>query len=185
MKWIFWSLLLLFLAGNAFFVLPWHWSADQVKTNVSVYYKKDDALLKAVFLDSPVAVRPNLAPAYEYLYQTSQAAGPSLHAQRFLFVNLPVSHDLDFTAIVFPFYKVASFNGVVPFYSVIKTGVQGMDSVALVGNITVNGKLTVKGICTPVYARSLVEKEIIRVVKTEMGNIEKSLNPPPDTTRVF
>lgn len=185
MKWIFWGLLLLFAAGNAFFVLPWHWSSDNIRSTVSCYYKKDDALLKAVFLDSPVAIRPNLAPAYDYLYQKSTATGPTLHAQRFLFVNLPVSHDLDFTAIVFPFYKVASFNGVVPFYSVIKTGVQSLDSVALVGNITVTGKLTVKGICTPLYARSLVEKEIIRAVKSQMADIEKSLNMPPDTSAVF
>lgn len=180
MKIFLWICLALILIGDAFFVLPNHFSQDSISTNYFINYKKDSALLKNVFPDSPVYLRLNMAPLYEAIYRASDSNKTQSGPPQRLFVNVSISHNLDFTALLFPFYKVTTFHSVIPFYSIIKaSNFPDMDSTALIGNITINGKLTVKGICTPVYARNLVEKELVAILKKEMKKVEQDINRPP------
>ncbi|MEO6313775.1 MAG: hypothetical protein ABIU63_02865 [Chitinophagaceae bacterium] len=180
MKIILWSLLALFLIGDALFILPYHLSSDKVTSVYDVNYKKDSLLLKNIFLDSSVQLRLNMPPLYEAIYKSSDSNSKKREAEHYMFVNVAVFHNLDFTAVAFPFYKVTSFKGVIPFYSIIKAAdMPGMDSTALVGNIIINGKLTVAGIASPVYARSLVEKELVRIIEKELGNVEVNVNRQP------
>lgn len=179
MKTILWSLLALFLIGDAFFVLPVHLSSDAVDAAYYINYKKDSVLLRNVFPDSGIALKLNMPPGYERMYENTSGTGKHkdslVHS---LFVNVSVFHNLDFTALAFPFYKVTTFNGVIPFYSIIKASNE-TDSTALIGNIVVNGKVTVKGICTPLYARTLVEKYLANILKNEMDKIGADINRPP------
>ncbi len=180
MKIFLWICLALILIGDAFFVLPNQFSQHSISTNYFINYKKDSALLKNVFPDSPVHLRLNMAPLYEAIYRASDSSTARSGNPSLLFVNVSISHNLDFTALLFPFYKVTSFHSVIPFYSIIKaSNFPDMDSTALIGNITINGKLTVKGICTPVYARNLVEKELVAILKKEMNKVELDINRPP------
>jgi hypothetical protein len=178
MKIILWSLLALFLIGDAFFVLPYHFSDDALTTTYYINYKKDSLLLHNVFPDSGnIQLRLNMPPGYEAMYDSGMKKRDS---PNHLFVNVSVFHNLDFTALAFPFYKITTFNGVIPFYSIIKaSNAPDMDSTALIGNIVVNGKIIVKGICTPLYARTLVEKNLASILKKEMGKIEAEINKPP------
>jgi hypothetical protein len=180
MKIILWSLLALFLIGDAFFVLPYHFSNDAVTTNYYINYKKDSALLRNVFPDSGIQLKLNMPPGYETLYNGNDAVTKKRDSPYHLFVNVSVFHNLDFMALSFPFYKITTFNGVIPFYSIIKaSNAPDMDSTALIGNIVINGKIAVKGICTPLYARTLVEKNLASILKNEVSKIEADINRPP------
>jgi len=183
MKIILWSLLALLLIGDAFFVLPYHFSANTITTDYYINYKKDSLLLRNVFPDSGIRLTLNMPPGYEKMYEnTGSKKNDTLHHN--LFVNVSVFHNLDFTALSFPFYKITTFNSVIPFYSIIKaSNAPDMDSTVLIGNIVINGKLSVKGICSPVYARTLVEKNLVGLLKKEMDKIETDINrrPAPDT----
>jgi hypothetical protein len=180
MKFFLWTCLALILIGDAFFVLPGQFSQHSISTNYFINYKKDSALLKNVFPDSPVYLRLNMAQLYEAIYRASDSSATHPGNPSRLFVNVSISHNLDFTALLFPFYKVTTFHSVIPFYSIIKaSNFPDMDSTALIGNITINGKLTVKGICTPLYARNLVEKELVSILKKEMNKVELDINRPP------
>ncbi|HTE11864.1 MAG TPA: hypothetical protein VK645_12850 [Chitinophagaceae bacterium] len=180
MKIILWSLLALFLIGDALFVLPYHLSSDKITSTYDVNYKKDSLLLKNVFQDSSIQVRLNLPPLYEAIYKSPDSIAKKPENPFFILVNVSVLHNLDFTAVSFPFYKVTSFKGIIPFYSIIKaSNAPGMDSTALVGNITINGKLSIKGICSPVYAKTMVEKELVRIFQKEMNKVELDINRHP------
>jgi len=180
MKIILWSLLALFLIGDALFVLPYHLSSDKITSTYDVNYKKDSLLLKNVFQDSSIQVRLNLPPLYEAIYKSPDSIAKKPEKPFFILVNVSVLHNLDFTAVSFPFYKVTSFKGIIPFYSIIKaSNAPGMDSTALVGNITINGKLSIKGICSPVYAKTMVEKELVRIFQKEMNKVELDINRHP------
>ena len=184
MKIILWVLLALFLIGNAFFILPYHYSEDKVTSSYYINYKKDSALLRNVFPDTAIQLKLNMPPGYEILYRKDSNAVKKKYNPFHLFVNVSVFHNLDFTALSFPFYKLTSFNGAIPFYSIIKaSNAPDMDSTALIGNIVINGKISVKGICTPEYARTLVEKHLAVILKKEMDKIEEDINrrPPADT----
>ncbi len=186
MKVFLWICLALILIGDAFFVLPVNFSQHSISTNYFINYKKDSVLLKNVFPDSPVHLRLNMAPLYEAIYRATDSGNLQPGNPSRLFVNVSISHNLDFTALLFPFYKVTTFHSVIPFYSIIKaSNFPDMDSTALIGNITINGKLTVKGICTPLYARTLVEKELVAILKKEMDKVALDINRPPvqDTVR--
>ena len=180
MKIFLWSLLALFLIGDALFVLPFHISSDKITSTYDVNYKKDSLLLRDIFRDSIIQLRLNMPPLYDAIYKSSDSIAKRPDRQYFIMVNVAVFHNLDFTALAFPFYKVTSFKGVIPFYSIIKaSNMPGLDSTALVGNITINGKLTIAGISSPVYARSLVEKELVRILQKEMSKVEMNINRPP------
>jgi hypothetical protein len=183
MKLVLWSLLALFLIGDAFFVLPIHLSGDTITSHYYINYKKDSLLLKNVFPDRPIRLKLNMPSGYESLYGANSKKENDSSAE--LLVNVSVFHNLDFTAVSFPFYKLTTFNGVIPFYSIIKASNEpDRDSTALVGNIVINGKVNVKGICTPLYARTLVEKNLVNILKTEIGKIETDINRPPDTSQI-
>jgi len=183
MKIVLWSLLALFLIGDAFFVLPIHLSGDRVTSHYYINYKKDSLLLKNVFPDRSIRLKLNMPTGYESLYSTNSKKQND--SSGMLLVNVSVFHNLDFTALSFPFYKLTTFNGVIPFYSIIKASNEpDRDSTALVGNIVINGKVSVSGICTPLYARTLVEKDLVNILKNEMNKIEADINRPPDTSNV-
>ena len=153
---------------------------DKITSTYDVNYKKDSLLLKNVFQDSSIQVRLNLPPLYEAIYKSPDSIAKKPEKPFFIIVNVSVLHNLDFTAVSFPFYKVTSFKGIIPFYSIIKaSNAPGMDSTALVGNITINGKLSIKGICSPVYAKTMVEKELVRILQKEMNKVELDINRPP------
>jgi hypothetical protein len=178
MKIILWILLALFIIGDALFVLPYHFSTDSITTNYSINYKKDSSLIRNVFPDSGIQLKINLPHGYDTMYTDSRK--PARDSPYHLFVNVSVFHNLDFTALIFPFYKVTTFNSVIPFYSIIKaSNAPDMDSTVLIGNIVINGKVNVLGICTPLYARTLVEKNLMSVLKKEMIRIEADINRPP------
>lgn len=176
----------LFLIGDALFVLPYHISSDTITSTYDVNYKRDSLLLQNVFPDSSkIELRLNMPPLYDAIYKNSGSAVKKPEQSSYILVNVTVFHNLDFTAVAFPFYKVTTFNSVIPFVSIIKaSNAPDMDSTALVGNITINGKLSIKGICSPVYAKSLVEKELVRIIKKEFSKIETVINrrPVQDTT---
>lgn len=174
----------MFLIGDAFFVFPFHLSGDTVTSHYYINYKKDSLLLKNVFPDRNIRLKLNMPAGYESLYGTNNRKEND--SSGLLLVNVSVFHNLDFTALSFPFYKLTTFNGVIPFYSIIKASNEpDRDSTALAGNIIINGKISVKGICTPMYARMLVEKDLVRILKTEISKIEADINRPPDTSNVI
>ena len=51
---IIWIFLGLFVIGNAFFILPFHVSDDNIVTSYFTNYKKDSDLLHTVFSDTGV-----------------------------------------------------------------------------------------------------------------------------------
>lgn len=183
MKILLWSLLALFLIGNAVFVLPLHVTSDSVTTHYDINYRKDSSVLKRVFADKRIRLSLNLPTGYQAMYEAAQKKTANDSAA-LLLVNVSVFHNLDFTALSFPFFKLTSFNGVIPFYSIIKAdNAPDMDSTVLVGNIVVNGKISIKGIASPTYARAVVEKELVAILKKEMDRIAADINRPPDTTQ--
>jgi hypothetical protein len=185
---LIWIVLALFVIGNALFVLPYHFSDDSVKTSYFINYKKDTDLLRAVFPDSgTIHLRLNMPERFNAIYKQTDSAKKQPEKQSYLLVNISISDNLDFTALAFPFYKRTNFNGIISFSNIIRiSNISGKDSTALIGNITINGRLTIKGICTPVYARTLIEKELVSILKKEMDKVEKDINRPvlADTTFV-
>ncbi len=185
MKIALWSILALFLIGDALFVLPFHISSDSITSKYEVNYKRDSLLISNVFSDSAIQLRLNMPPLYDTIYKSTDSLAKRPKSDSYIMVNVAVFHNLDFTAVSFPFYKVTTFNSVIPFFSIIKaSNAPDMDSTALVGNIIINGKLSIKGICSPVYAKGLLEKELVRILQKELYKIEADINrrPPPDTT---
>ncbi len=179
MKTVLWIIVILFLAGNAFFILPVHLTSGGVTSSYYINYKKDTALLHEVFQDNKVTLRLNMPPGYAKMTPAASGVKGDSTGQS-VFVNMPIYHNLDFTTLLFPFLKVTSFDGVIPFYSIIRTSADNSaDSTALVGNIVVNGKVKLAGFCTPMYVRSLVEKELVSIVTAEMARIEKGINQHP------
>jgi hypothetical protein len=181
--WIFFSL---FIVGNALFVLPFHFSDDNIVTSYFTNYKKDSDLIHAVFPDTSVfRLELNMPERFKAIYKAKDSATNRSP----LLVNVSISHNLDFTAVSFPFYKRTNFNAIVSFSNIIKlSNKPERDSTALIGNIVVNGRLNLKGICTPVYARTLVERELVNIIASEMNKIEQDVNwhtpVPADTVIV-
>jgi len=188
MKIILWSIVALFLIGNALFVLPIHISSDSITSNYTVNYKRDSLLLHNIFSDSTIQLKLNLPPLYQGIYDNTDSFKSKINSSSYILVNTAVLHNLDFTAVAFPFYKVTTFNSIIPFFSIIKaSNAPDMDSTVLVGNIIINGKLSVKGISSPVYAKGLLEKELVRILGKELRTIETTINrkPPVDTTQTL
>ncbi len=182
---IIWIVLLLFVVGNAFFVLPVDFSKDVLTTDYSINYKKDSDLLRAVFPDSNIHLQINMPAEYEKFYRETNTVDFRAGKQSYILINVSVSNNLDFASLLFPFYKVASYNSIIAFYSIIKVANSPeRDSTVLIGNISIKGKLSVAGICTPMYVRALVEKELVNVFKKEMNLVEQDINKRPviDTT---
>jgi hypothetical protein len=171
-----WIVLALFVIGNALFVLPVHFSNDKVVTSYRTTYKKDSALIRTIFPDSPLCLELSLPTGYDGLYKsldkkTSPAGKPCMH------VNATLTHNVGFMSLLFPFYKSTQFNSDISFYSIITIGdLPGRDSVALIGNIHVNGRLSVGGICSPLYVRTLVEKSLVDILKKEIDGVEVKIN---------
>ncbi len=187
-----WVVLTLFLLGNAFFVLPVHISRDNISTQYSVNYKKDTPLLQTAFADTSIRLELNMAGRYLTWYQDLNKKIPGSPQHPLLHINVAVSHDLGFTPLAFPFYKSANFDAQMAYQSVIINSEQiGVDSVALIGNIIVRGKLRILGICTPLHAKELVERELVRILNNEMNKLEQDINqhlkvsfaPPPSPVK--
>ncbi len=172
-----WTVLGLFLLGNAFFVLPLQISRDTVTTKYSVNYKKDTPLLQTAFADTIIRLELNMAGKYLRWYQDLNKGNPGSKRHPLLHINVAISHDLGFTPLAFPFYKSANFDAQMAYQSVIINSEQiGVDSVALIGNIIVRGKLRILGICTPLHAKELVEKELVRILNNEMNKLQQDIN---------
>ncbi len=177
MKKILWIVVIVFLLGDGLFVLPWHLTSDNVSVAYYTNYKKDPQLLVSAFPDTTVALQLNMPAGYQRIYAAMGKKSGGETDKHSIIVNVNFLHDLDFSALLFPFYKVTSFHSVIPFSSIIKAeNAPGMDSTALIGNIIVTGKLSVTGICTPMYARSLVENKLTALVKQQMDSITLTLN---------
>lgn len=184
---VFWSILILFLIGNAMFVLPFHWSNEKISTSYFTNFKKDTDLLRAVFPDSSLTLHLNMAATYSDFYYKNDTTRATTGKKQLLMVNVSFLHNVDFGSLSFPFYKVTNFNGQVNFYSTIKISNQPWkDSTSLIGNININGRITVVGICTPLYVRKRVEEELAAILKREMTKIEVDINHSrePDSTAV-
>jgi hypothetical protein len=171
-----WIALALFVIGNALFVLPFHFSDDKVVTSYQTTYKKDSALIHAVFPDSPLCLELSLPTGYDGIYKSiDKKISPT--GKQCMHVNATLTHNVGFMSLLFPFYKSTQFNSDISFYSIITIGDKpGSDSVALIGNIHVNGRLAVGGICSPLYARNLVEKSLMDILKKEMDGVQKKIN---------
>jgi len=173
-----WIVLALFVIGNALFVLPFHFSSDKVVTTYTINYKKDSFLIHSVFPDSPHCLEITLPSGYNALYNTnakkkSPTGKPCMH------VNVTMTHNVGFMSLLFPFYKSTRFDSDISFYSIVTVGdLPGSDSVALIGNIHVNGLLSTGGICSPLYARTLVEKSLLDILKKEMDKVEVGIDRP-------
>lgn len=174
MRKFIWIFLGLFVIGDAFFILPFHVSDDNIVTSYFTNYKKDSDLLHTVFSDTSVFhLQLNMPERFKAIYKHKD----SLPNRSPLLVNVSISHDLDFTAVSFPFYKRTNFNAIITFSNIIKvSNIAERDSTALIGNIVINGRLNIKGICTPLYARTLVEKELVNILTKEMNKIEEDIN---------
>ncbi len=183
---VFWGILILFLIGNSFFVLPLHWSREKITTNSFANFKMDTELIGAVYPDSNIHLQLNMPSTYyDYYYKKDSMPIVKTIRQQNLMVNISILHNVDFGSLSFPFYKVTNFDGHIDFYSTIKISNQPWkDSTALIGNIIVNGRITAIGICTPLSVRKRVEEEMAAILKKEMQKIEAGINHArePDTT---
>ncbi len=167
-----WIVLILFVVGNALFVLPVHLSSDKVTTSYSINYKKDSGLIRAVFPDSPLCTQLTLPSGYDVLYN-SLAPHNAAAKKSCMHINVTLTHNIGFMSLLFPFYKSTQFSSDIAFYSIITRGdTPGADSVALIGNMRVNGRLSVAGICSPLYVRTLAEKSLMELLKKEMAKVE-------------
>lgn len=170
-----WVILALFVIGNALFVLPVHFSNDKVITNYYATYKKDSALIRTVFPDSPLCLELSLPTGYNTMYkslETKKAAGKNC-----MHVNVTLTHNVGFMSLLFPFYKSTQFDSDMSFYSIVSIGdAPGSDSVALVGNIHVNGRMSIGGVASPLYARNIVEQKLMEILKKEMDSVQARIN---------
>ncbi|MEO5998757.1 MAG: hypothetical protein ABIN89_18450 [Chitinophagaceae bacterium] len=185
MKKIIWIFFALFVTGNALFVLPFNVSSDTVISSSILNYKKDSILLHAVFLDSIIPLKLKMPPLYDAIYYN---ATPPLISEKkpFLLVNVSFLDNLDFFSLIFPFYKIANLKGEITFFSSIKVvGQPDRDSIALIGNITTHMRVSVKGICTPHYISTLVEKEFASILQKEMAKVEKNINARPSVDSII
>jgi hypothetical protein len=172
-----WIVLGLFLLGNSFFIIPVNISSNGVTTTYSVNYKKDTLLLQTAFPDTTIRLELNMPGNYQRWYQQHNKATAAAIQHPHINVNVFVSHNLGFTPLAFPFYKSANFKAQLAYQStIINTEQQGVDSVALIGNIIVLGKLRIAGICTPLHAKEIVEKELAAILQKEMDKIERDIN---------
>jgi hypothetical protein len=171
---IIWIFLGLVVVGDALFVLPFHASSDSIVSSYFTNFKKDTELLYKVFPDTTVFhLKLNMPERFKSIYKEKDTSSN----KSALLVNVAISHNLDFTAVSFPFYKRTNFNAIISFSNIIKlSNIAERDSTALIGNIVINGRLKVKGICTPLYARLLVEKELVDILTSEMNKIEQDIN---------
>ena len=180
---IIWILVGLFVIGDALFVLPLHLSNDKITSSYFINYKKDSDLLRNVFPDTAIFhLQLNMPERLKAVYVHTDSTGKRTP----LLVNVSMVNDLDFTAVSFPFYKTTNFNAIISFANIIKlSNMVERDSTALIGNIEIRGRLTITGICSPLYVRTLVEKELAKILNSEMDKIERDINwrPPlvPDT----
>ncbi len=180
---IIWILVGLFVIGDALFVLPLHLSEDKITSSYFINYKKDSDLLRAVFPDTATFHLQLNMPERLKVVNAHRDESKNLTQ---LLVNISMANDLDFTAVSFPFFKRTNFNAIITFTNIIKlSNMPERDSTALIGNIVIKGRLTIIGICSPIYARTLVEKELAKTLNIEMDKIERDINwrPPvvPDT----
>ncbi|MEP6700228.1 MAG: hypothetical protein ABJA85_02895 [Bacteroidota bacterium] len=168
----------LFVVSNSLFVIPLHFTKDNVTSNYIINYKKDSVLLHAVFPDSIISLKLKLPPLYDAIYNRKAHAARD-NGNPPLLVNVSFLDNLDFFSLVFPFYKSTSIKGEISFHSSIIIDDQpGRDSIALIGNITIQIRVSVIGICTPQYVRLLVQNEFIHILQKEMLKVEKDLNRP-------
>ena len=116
MRKFIWIFLGLFVIGDAFFILPFHVSDDNIVTSYFTNYKKDYDLLHTVFSDTSVFhLQLNMPERFKAIYKHKD----SLPNRSSLLVNVSISHDLDFTAVSFPFYKRTNFNAIITFYNIV------------------------------------------------------------------
>ena len=185
MKKIIWILFALFVTGNALFVLPFHFTRDTVTSNSILHFKKDSVLLHAVFLDSMIPLKLKMPLLYDALYYKS--GSPVISDNKpFLLVNVSFLDNLDFFSLIFPFYKTTTLKGEITFLSTIKVdGQPYRDSVALIGNITTQMQVLVKGVCTPQYVSTIVEKEFANILQKEMARVERNINSSPSVDSII
>lgn len=174
---ITWAVLSLFVLGNAFFVLPVNLSSKKITTEYIVNYKKDTSLLQAAFPDTIIQLALNMPGKYHVWDEALNKTKPKTDSHPVLHLNTYLLNDVGFTPLAFPFYKSVNFNAQIVFQSnIINADDPEADSVALIGNIVVQGKLRVVGICNPLKAKELVEKELVAILSKEISKIETDIN---------
>jgi hypothetical protein len=172
-----WTILGLFLLGNALFVLPVNISSKKITTEYIVNYKKDSFLLQAAFPDTVIKLELNMPGKYHVWEAELNKSKAKADSYPVLHVNTFLLNDVGFTPLAFPFYKSVNFNAQIVFQSnIINADDLEADSVALIGNIVVQGKLRVIGICNPLKAKELVEKELVAILNKEIRKIEADIN---------
>jgi hypothetical protein len=172
-----WMVLGLFLLGNALFVLPINLSSKKITTEYIVNYKKDSLLLQAAFPDTVIKLELNMPGKYHVWEAALNNMKAKADSHPVLHVNTFLLNDVGFTPLAFPFYKSVNFNAQIVFQSnIINVEDTEADSVALIGNIVVQGKLRVIGICNPLKAREMVEKELVSILSKEIGKIQTDIN---------
>jgi hypothetical protein len=174
---ITWLVLGLFVLGNALFVLPINLSSKNITTDYIINYKKDTVLLQTAFPDTVIQLELNMPGKYhvweEELNKTKvkTAPRPVLHVNTFLL------NDVGFASSAFPFYKSVNFNAQIAFQSNINNAEDTeADSVALIGNIVLQGKLRVMGICSPLKVKEMLEKEMVALLHKEINKIQEDIN---------
>ena len=106
MKIVLWSILALFLIGDALFVLPYHISSDSITSTYDVNYKRDSLLLKNVFPDSNnIQLKLNLPPLYANIYKSPDSIAKRPESPSYILVNVAVLHNLDLQQFLFLFIR--------------------------------------------------------------------------------
>lgn len=175
------GLFILFALGNAFFVVPVHWYSASVKiSKVSNASYNTEGLKKTVLRDSFYLV-PEISPRYKTLYSQlypphAKPAGDSIFP---ITVKVFIVHDVEFTALATPFYKVSDFNAQLMFNSEQEYNTRPSgNSPVLVSNMMILGKCSIAGICSPPEARKVIEKKLLELVKQQLDLMEKDINQP-------
>ena len=183
-----WIIFILFALGNAFFVPPLHLGNQKITTSNTIDYKKDSVLIRTVFPDSPICLKLNLESKYLASRQKKDSMICASPNPIPLLVNINVKHDVGFLSVLMPFYKSDNFNADITYRSILRIVDQPeRDSLALNTHVAVKGNITLLGIYSPMYARSLVENELAMIVKKEMDKVKWDVNKPEaiDTTAIF
>jgi hypothetical protein len=174
---ILWAVLAFFVVGNGFFLLPVNLASNNISSQHATYYKRDTLVLQSAYADTSLHLALNMAGRYQTLYDDVIAAKGKIVPKPTLEVNVVMLDDVTFMSFMFPFYKSSRFNAQISFHSnIINTEQLGIDSVALIGHIIVSGKLSVLGICTPLKAKQMIEKEMAGILEKEMTKIEADIN---------